>query len=52
MVKYGEGMIEKLLSIFDIVEKGTIGLVLGLVLVTAFLIANTIKITIFLVRKK
>ncbi len=47
MVKYGEGMVEKLLSLFDIVEKGTIGLVVALVLVTAFLVSNTIKITIF-----
>ncbi|MBQ4584271.1 MAG: permease-like cell division protein FtsX [Bacilli bacterium] len=44
---YGEGMVEKLLSIFDIVEKVTIILVLSLVMVTAFLINNTIKLTIF-----
>jgi cell division transport system permease protein len=47
IVKYGEGMIEKMLSIFDIVKKGTIGLVALLIFVTAFLVANTIKITIF-----
>ena len=46
-VKYGEGMIESLLSIFKIVEKILIVLVISLVLVTAFLIVNTIKITIF-----
>ena len=47
MVRYGEGMIESLLSIFKIVEKILIVIVISLVLVTAFLIINTIKITIF-----
>ncbi len=47
MVKYGEGMIESLLSIFNIVEKILIVIVLSLIVVTAFLIINTIKITIF-----
>jgi len=47
IVKYGEGMIESLLSIFKIIEKILIVLVISLVLVTAFLIVNTIKITIF-----
>ena len=47
VVKYGEGMIESLLSIFKIIEKVLIGLVVSLILVTAFLIINTIKITIF-----
>lgn len=47
MVRYGEGMIESLLSIFKIVEKILIVIVVSLVLVTAFLIINTIKITIF-----
>lgn len=46
-VKYGEGMVEKLISIFKIIEKGTIALVISLIVVTAFLIANTIKLTIF-----
>lgn len=45
-VKYGEGMVEELVKIFDIVKKITIGIVLGLIVVTAFLISNTIKITI------
>ena len=44
MVRYGEGMIESLLSIFKIVEKILIVIVVSLVLVTAFLIINTIKI--------
>lgn len=47
MVKYGEGMIESLLSIFGIVEKILVVIVVSLILVTAFLIVNTIKITIF-----
>ena len=46
VVKYGEGMVEQLVSIFDIVRKATVVVVIALILVTAFLIANTIKITI------
>lgn len=45
-VKYGEGMVEELVKVFDIVKKITIGIVAGLIVVTAFLISNTIKITI------
>ena len=47
IVKYGEGMVEQLVSVFDIVRKITIGMVIALIIVTAFLISNTIKITIF-----
>lgn len=47
VVKYGEGMIEQLISVFEVVRKVTIGIVLALIVVTAFLITNTIKITIF-----
>ncbi|MDD4187949.1 MAG: permease-like cell division protein FtsX [Bacilli bacterium] len=47
LVKYGESMVNDLINIFDIVKNATIGLVIALVLVTTFLIANTIKITIF-----
>lgn len=46
-VKYGEGMVEQLVSVFDSVKKASILTVIALVLVTAFLITNTIKITIF-----
>lgn len=46
VVKYGEGMVEQLVSVFDAVRKGTIIMVVALIIVTAFLIANTIKITI------
>lgn len=46
IVKYGEGMVEELVSIFAMIKNVTIGIVIALILVTAFLIANTIKITI------
>ena len=46
VVKYGEGMVEQLVSVFDAIRKGTYVVVIALILVTAFLIANTIKITI------
>ena len=45
--EYGEGMVESIIGIFDAISKGTIIIVLALVLVTAFLISNTIKLTIF-----
>lgn len=45
-VKYGEGMVEELVKIFNVVKKIMIIIVIGLVVVTAFLISNTIKITI------
>lgn len=44
---YGEGMTENLVSTFEIIEKVTIIIVAALILVTAFLISNTIKLTIF-----
>ena len=46
IVKYGEGMVEELVKIFDIIKKITYIVVIALVVVTAFLISNTIKITI------
>ena len=42
IVKYGEGMVEQLVSVFDIVRKITIGMVTALIIVTALLISNTI----------
>lgn len=45
--EYGEGMVENVIGIFDAISVGTIGIVVALVLVTAFLISNTIKLTIF-----
>lgn len=47
IVKYGEGMVEDLVSIFDIVKKVMLVTVVALIFVTAFLISNTIKITIY-----
>lgn len=45
-VKYGEGMVEELVKIFDTVKKITFTIVVGLIIVTCFLISNTIKITV------
>ena len=52
IVRYGEGIVEQLLSVLSVVEKFLIGIVLALVLVTVFLVSNTIKITIFSRRKE
>ena len=52
LVKYGEEMVKKLIKAFDAVRRGCIYIVIALVLVTAFLIANTIKITIFSRKKE
>lgn len=46
-IKYGEGVVDQLISIFDIIKKVTIIAVVALIFVTAFLISNTIKITIY-----
>ncbi len=46
IVKYGEGSVEELIKIFDLVKKIMYAVVAALILVTAFLISNTIKITI------
>lgn len=46
-VKYGEGMVEQLVTVFDVVKNISIAIVVALIIVTAFLISNTIKITIF-----
>lgn len=46
-VKYGESLVNKLLSSFDVIRNGCLIAVVALILVTAFLIGNTIKITIF-----
>jgi len=45
--KYGEDTVDNLVTIFDIVEKSTIVIVVALILVTSFLISNTIKLTIY-----
>lgn len=51
-VKYGENAISELINIFDIIRKGSIMIVVALILVTAFLISNTIKIAIIARRKE
>ena len=40
-------MVENIVGVFDMISKGTIAIVIALILVTAFLISNTIKLTIF-----
>ena len=52
LVKYGEEMVEKLVQVFDVIRKGCIYIVVALIIVTAFLIGNTIKITIFSRKKE
>ena len=47
VVKYGEGMVEQLVSVFDSIKNASFLVVIALIIVTAFLISNTIKITIF-----
>lgn len=46
VVRYGEGMVEKMVKAFASIEKVTYGIVIALILVTVFLIVNTIKLTI------
>ena len=46
-INYGEEYIEATIKVFNMVEKVCIGGVLALILVTAFLISNTIKLAIF-----
>ncbi len=52
VVKYGEGMVEQLIKVFGVVERVSIIMVVSLILVTAFLISNTIKIAIFSRRRE
>lgn len=52
VVKYGEGMVEQLVSVFDVVRNICLFIVATLIVVTAFLISNTIKITIYSRRKE
>lgn len=46
-INYGEDMVDQLITVFDVIRKVSIGAVVALILVTAFLIANTIKLAIF-----
>ena len=52
VVRYGEGMVDKMVKAFSSIEKITYIIVIGLVLVTVFLIINTIKLTISARRKE
>ena len=47
LVKYGETMVDRMISVFDMIKKGCWVIVISLIIVTVFLITNTIKITIF-----
>ena len=44
---YGEDTVNTIISVFDVVEKVTVIVVIALIFVTAFLITNTIKLTIY-----
>lgn len=46
-VEYGAGLVEKLVGVFDAIEKITFIAAGALIIVTIFLIINTIKLTIF-----
>ncbi len=46
-VSYGEEMVDQLITIFNVVKKVSIAAVLALIIVTAFLITNTIKLAIY-----
>ena len=46
VVRYGENMVDKMISAFDSIEQVTFAIVIALILVTMFLIVNTIKLTI------
>ena len=46
-VQYSESVVEKMIPVFDVVEKITLIIIIGLIVVTVFLICNTIKLTIF-----
>ena len=43
VVRYGSGMVDKMIAAFNQVEKITYGIVIALIVVTVFLIINTIK---------
>jgi len=46
VVRYGEGMVDKLIEAFSSIQKATYIVVIALIIVTIFLIINTIKLTI------
>ncbi len=52
LVRYGENVIQNMLKTFDVIEKALVVIVISLIVVTAFLISNTIKLTIFSRKKE
>ena len=52
IVRYGEDMVKKLVDAFEIIKNGSLIIVAALIVVAAFLIANTIRITIFSRKKE
>lgn len=46
-INYGEDMIDQLITIFKVIEKASYIIVIALIIVTTFLITNTIKLAIF-----
>lgn len=51
-VKYGESWVENLVATFETIKNGSLIIVVALILVAAFLISNTIRITIFSRKKE
>ena len=51
-VQYGAGMVEQLINVFGTIRTISLVVVVALIVVTVFLISNTIKITIFSRRKE
>lgn len=45
--EYGEGAVEEIIAVLDAIKTVTLVMVASLIVVTAFLISNTIKLTIF-----
>ena len=46
-VQFGEAIVDEIISVFDVVKKATIVIIIALIVVAVFLICNTIKLTIF-----
>lgn len=46
-ISYGEEVVDQLVTVFKVIEKICIGAVIALIIVTAFLITNTIKLAIY-----
>ena len=46
-ISYGEEIVDQLVTVFKVIEKICVGAVIALIVVTAFLITNTIKLAIY-----